>query len=619
MTTGWHFQPLTPGPTLREPIAGAFFASDAVSDPGEALVREGIQNSLDATLPGCKTSVRISLIVGNENLDWQEAGPHFDGASGHYAADDNGLRKEDLPSENEARTALIFEDFGTCGLQGDPKTPYPPKERGENNFFHFFRAEGLSDKDPGKRGSWGLGKDTFFRVSRVNTVFGLTVRNDDGRHLLMGKTVLKSHWVGDNYCQDGYFGVRAENENMVMPIESPDAIDQFQQLFHLQRGNDPGLSIIVPWFDPEVTEQDLLRSVIKNYSYTILSGDLDVIVETAGIETWIEKDNLIAEAQQFSEQADMLPAIELAQWALSDESTDGRHTLAMTNPRRRWSWDKSLFENDLLKVLDGKLKGQERISIRVPVTVRKRDGTSAVSYFDLYMVNENSSQRLRPVFIRDGIVISDVRAPLLRGIRAFVVVNDAPLSEFLRQSENPSHTIWQAQQVKKDYTSGVADLRFVVESVRRICDLVAAEDKEEDRRLLADIFPVPGTGGRNGGSPPVQPPEFPPARPSRFSIRPAQGGFSVVPGVAPIPAGSHAEISVAYDVRRGSATGQYRTTDFQLNVPPIQYQCEGAVVIDASNNKMIVRVTEPDDFRLTVTGFDPNRQIYVDVKESGGS
>ena len=217
MTTGWHFQPIAPGSTVREPIAGAFFAADAVSEPGEALVREGIQNSLDAALPGRMAYVRICLVT--DGIDRQEAGLYFAGARTHYAADDNGLRKEDLPEETEAISALVFEDFETSGLQGDPATPYPPNERGENNFFHFFRAEGRSDKEVGKRGSWGLGKDTFFRASRVNTVFGLTVRNDDSRRLLMGKTVLKPHWVGEDYCQDGYFGVTVEGNSTVLPIE----------------------------------------------------------------------------------------------------------------------------------------------------------------------------------------------------------------------------------------------------------------------------------------------------------------------------------------------------------------------------------------------------------------
>ena len=286
-------------------------------------------------------------------------------------------------------------------------------------------------------------------------------------------------------------------------------IDRFRQVFGLERRNDAGLSIVVPWFDPEVTEQNLLQAVLKNYSYAVLSGDLEVIVETAGIRTILDRDSLLDEARKFSEQSDILATIELTQWAISDDANDSRLTLGMPAPTRGWSWNRDLFTDELLKALDDKLKSGERIAVRVPVTVRKRDGTSAVSHFDVYMVNENSDQRLRPVFIRDGIIISDVGAPFSRGIRALVIVNDAPLSEFLWQAESPGHMMWQGQQVKRDYTFGVGDLRFVVESVRRIYDLVAAEDKGEDRRLLADIFPVPGSGVDVGRLPP---------RPSRLTI-----------------------------------------------------------------------------------------------------
>ena len=564
-------------------------------------------------MPGSRVYVRIHLAT--DGIDQQVAKSYFAGARAHYTVDDSGLRKEDLPEEIEAMSVLIFEDFETCGLQGDPATPFPPKERGENNFFHFFRAEGLSDKEPGKRGSWGLGKDTFFRASRINTVFGLTVRNDDGRRLLMGKTILKSHWVGEDYCQDGYFGVRVEGDNTVLPVEANAGIDQFRETFGLERRNDTGLSIIVPWFDPEVTEQNLLQAVLKNYSYAILSGDLEVIVETAGIETLLDKDCLLDEARKFSDEGDILPTIELAAWAISGNADDSRLTLGMPAPTRGWSWNRDLFTEEVLKVLDEKLRTGERIAVRVPVTVRKKDGTSGVSHFDVYMANENSGQRLRPVFIRDGIVISDVRAPFLRGIRAFVIVNDAPLSEFLWRAENPSHTIWQGQQVKKDYASGVGDLRFLVESVRRICDLVAAEDKEEDRRLLADIFPVP-SAGVNGGEPPPRPPLPPPPRPSRFTINRASGGFSVTSGAEPVAVDSHAEIHVAYDVRRGSALSNYRTADFQLGAAPIQFRCEGAEIVEVGDNTMVARIADPNGFRLTVTGFDLNRQIYVDVRES---
>src|SRR6266481_1159879 len=46
----WHFRPYAPGEKTRDPIQGEFFATDAIRNPAEALIREGIQNSLDAQL-----------------------------------------------------------------------------------------------------------------------------------------------------------------------------------------------------------------------------------------------------------------------------------------------------------------------------------------------------------------------------------------------------------------------------------------------------------------------------------------------------------------------------------------------------------------------------------------
>lgn len=604
MTANWHFKAHSPGSTIREPIAGAFFASDAVSEPGAALVREGIQNSLDAALAGGRILVRISLFGEKDAPDWPEINPYFAGAKDHYNADDNGLRRENIPNENTPRTLLIFEDFGTTGLQGDPETPYPPRERRENNFFHFFRAEGLTDKDPGKRGSWGLGKDTFFRASKVNTVFGLTVRDDDRRRLLMGKTVLKSHYVDDDYFQDGYFGIKADSSDMVTPVEDSAAIDQFCQAFRLERGNDTGLSVVVPWLDPEITETAVIQAVFKNYFYAILSGDLEVMVETAGVKEWLDKDNFLAEARRFADRHGVLPIIELADWAVKGISDADRHRLNMPATRRGWAWERELFGDDLLKVLSGKLRDRERFALRVPVTVRKREGARLESYFDVYIQSEDSNERTHPMFIRDGILISAVNAPPMRGIRALVIVNHPPLSEFLRKAENPSHTVWQGQQVKADYTSGVGDLAFVVNSVRRICDLASAADKEEDKKLLADIFPMPGRGRRGGGPPQPQL--------RYFVIDQVAGGFSVTPGSTPVEAGDRAEIRVAYDVRRGSALNRYRTTDFRLGEELVRYQAEGAEIEEVSDNRMVVRITNPQ-FRIAVTGFDENRQIYVKV------
>ena len=590
MTGKWHFRPTGKGETIRDSTAGAFFASDAVRDPGSALIREGIQNSLDSAVPGEQTLIRISLINEANASGWNETAHYFTDAWAHYRADTSGLLPDEVPDEGDVCQLLVFEDFGTYGLRGDPETPYPPKDRSENNFFHFFRAEGRTDKDNSKRGSWGLGKDTFFRASRINTLFGLTIRDDDRRYMLMGKTVLKGHYTGDEYCQDGYFGVRPDAaEHFVMPIEDDGAIEEFLKVFPSYRGNEPGLSIFVPWPDPEISDKEIIQSVFRNYFYTVLAGDLAVMVETQGIETLLDKDSLLDDARKIPEVEGFLPVTELAEWALVRLEDADRHELNMPDPRQGWSWSSKLFSEEALQTLREKLQNQDNIAIRVPVTVRKRNEPPVQSHFDVYLRSSESNELLRPVFIRDGIVISGVDAPRMRGMHALVVVDDQPLSAFLRLSENPSHTLWQGQQVKKEYVSGVGDLNFVLRSVREIVNLLTVEDREEDKHLLADLFPVPGAGRPGGNGPPPLT-----RNPSYFVISGTSDGFTVSPGQNPIAAGSVVRVQTAYDIRRGNPLSKYSASDFQLDQPPVEYQATGIEVMEVTGNRTVVKIVEPD-------------------------
>src|SRR5439155_11153716 len=57
----WSFLHQLPGYTAREPIQGEFFSTEAISNTAEALVREGIQNALDAGRPGVRVRVRLFL------------------------------------------------------------------------------------------------------------------------------------------------------------------------------------------------------------------------------------------------------------------------------------------------------------------------------------------------------------------------------------------------------------------------------------------------------------------------------------------------------------------------------------------------------------------------------
>lgn len=603
----WFFKQVTPGDTHRNSTADAFFDSDTVSDPGFALVREGIQNSLDAhkVAPDTPLLVRLSLVNQDNAPNWSDIGDFFAGVWPHYTTARSGLHANEIPQMAEKCTALVFEDIGTTGLQGDTEEPYEPSEDMRNDFFNFFRAEALTHKSPGDRGSRGVGKATFFQASRVNTLFGLTVRHEDGRRLLMGRTVLRSHALGDNrHHGDGYYGVPSEpHPDFILPIEADDFIQRFAEVFHLERQNETGLSVVVPWPDTEISEDNLIQSVCKNYFHAILKGDLEVWVEIPETKEILNKDNLVDLVRRNNALSELLPVLELAQWATSRNADAEKTTLNQHPATGAYRWSKELFPDGSLDSLREKLQSGNRISLRVQVPVRKRNEPLQESHFDIFIGSTDSDQSAPTLFLRDDILVADIRPPTVRaGIRAFTVIDHEPLAAFLRQAENPSHTQWQNHRVKLDYINSASLIRFVVSSVREIYRLAMAEDMEVDKRLLADFFPIPGTEldrPKRGVSPP-----------SRVSISSIDGGFAVTPGRASLEPGDRIEIRVAYAVRRGNAFNQYRITDFQLDQPPIQCHHEGVTLEDRGENRIVARIANAD-FRVAVTGFDRNRDIRV--------
>ncbi len=629
----WYFRPKEPGETPREPIHGEFFAADAISDPGTALVREGIQNSLDAARDGERVSVRIYLSDPGGAALPETIDRYLEGLWPHLETPENGLRSEDVPAARSSCPYLVLEDFGTTGLEGDPTEPFQSKTGQKNHFYHFFRAEGQTDKEAAHRGSWGVGKHVFFRASRISTFFGVTIRASDGRRLLLGKCVLKCHWLNDQYCQDGYFGKRKNTTSLVLPVEDEAELEQFCEAFQLQRRNDPGLSVVIPWPDADVTKGAVLKAVLQDYFYPILCGQLSVRVETPSVKTILDSGSLIPEVSKLdSEIAQGLKALlELAKWACG-ASQDQMCLLKMPAPDRAWQWSAELIPPDALEALRGAFQKGEPCAARVPVTVRKKDGTSSPSYFDVYLKRDISERSGRPVFIRGGIIISRVDAPRSRGVRAIVIADHPPIASFLRDAENPSHTEWQQVRLKADYKSGVSDLRFVKRSVHELVRILTEADQQEDRTLLADFFSLPArleaeeavavrqrkptTKKKGTDSEEVEPP--PPVRPRRFRIEKVQGGFSVLPGEEGTSPPTRLEIRVAYCTQRGSPLDKYSSADFRLTDNSIKINREGVTITRCEDNKLLVDIHN-SEFKVEVTGFDERRDLYVRAisKEEG--
>jgi hypothetical protein len=616
MTPQWHFNQPKPGDKNREPVLGEFFATDAIKNPAEALIRESIQNALDAGLDEKTVGVRIFVSGAGGALPAHIVGAYMAGSWPHISASGNGLH--DAPTQSEVCPYLVVEDFGTSGLTGDV-TQWHDLPGTKNPFYYFFRAEGQSNKGEHDRGRWGVGKTVFPRSSRISSYFGLTVRADDAKRMLMGGSILKSHYEGDvYYSPDGYYGVRPTG-NLTLPIEDPRPIQRFIEDFSLTRGSEPGLSVVVPWCDQEINADAIVEAVCRDYFYPILAAKLHVTVATPESETLINHETLLGVSHGI---ADRLPqgftaVLEMADWATQRRPNDFLR-LSVPPSNRGPVWSPDLIAEDQLNTISTLLKAGERIALRVPVVVRKKNEDPKPSCFDVFLIRDMQSEGGRPTFIREGVIISDVRSPRNRGVTALVVVEDKYMATLLGDSENPAHTQWQrdSSNYKGKYYYGPAYIQFVVRSVHEILQIASEGEDQVDPTLLLDLFSLPDLEEASEeqkekkSEPTKTEPQFPPISPRRFIVQKVGGGFSITQGPQAQSTPAFLDIRVAYDIRRGNPLRKYEAADFDF--AKLSLIEEGVERKRVLQNNLVVAITNPE-FKIAVKGFDERRDIYVKV------
>ena len=72
---------------------------------------------------------------------------------------------------------------------------------------------------------------------------------------------------------------------------------------------------------------------------------------------------------------------------------------------------------------------------------------------------------------------------------------------------------------------------------------------------------------------------------------------------------------MAYDTSRGSPLSRYSSEDFEVGKNPIEVtDTMNLDLVGVKGNEILARVLHPF-FRISVRGFDTNRDLYVRVKE----
>jgi len=637
----WRFRDMTPGEMNIDPIEGEFFSTEALHSGAEALVRETIQNSLDAAAGPCvRVSVRLS--TGEEAMRGEARDRYLADLLPHLKARGNGLL--DVPRPGEPMGFLVVEDFGTRGLQGDVRQ-YEDAEDGtgtrRNDFYYFWRNIGRSSKSTQDLGRWGLGKTVFQAASRINSFFGLTVRRGDPRPLLMGQSVLKIHRIeGRRHAPYGYYALF--EDGFPLPVEEPALAARFAEDFALERrgerAGEPGLSVVVPYPERDVRLEDLMRSVVEHYFFPILKGALVVEFRRGAEGHLFDARQMPAflEDCDWEDRDRLLGRIELARWGI-DLPASRFTRLAMPAPAGRAPrWREDLFPAGDLDRLRARFDAGERVALDVPITVRRKGGRAQETSYQVLLERDGGLERPEDFFIRMGITVAGVTSLRQSGVRAIVAVYDRPLSTLLGDAENPAHTQWQERSARfrGRYVVGPSCLRFVKSCPREVVRFLSAPVAGRDEELLGHLFYLqvpavrPGEAeGPEGAPGPGEGPEAPAEEPAGvpgglgpqpLRLTPVKGGFRLAleEGADGFPL--RLRVAAAYEVRQGDPFKKYHPLDFRLGRRPLSVEVREAEVLEVEDNRLLLEVLRPG-FELAVSGFDPRRDLKVRVDPEDGA
>ncbi len=639
MTANWWFERKRRGQKSRDPMQASFFTNSSIDDDTHALVREAIQNSLDAKSDRLSTEpVKVRFSLGSHAAATGVMARYVsDEAWQHFNAENNGLVSP--PTASDVCRYLVYEDFNTKGLVGDVMSD---EAQSENSFFFFMRAEGQSGKKEGELGRHGIGKYVFPYTSGIRMFIAATVRITDGRCLIAGQSVLKSHQVdGERYTPDGWWGGierDAKDDNFPLPVEDPILFAQLVTDFGLARSSDQsGLSLIMPYVQPEVTVNKLSEHVVCEYFWPIMNGQLVVEVVEDGQSRMIDSSSIREKLDGLllPGQIDQIaPFTALTSRALNSGSYP---TFELKPPEvpSQPKWDKDYLTKEKASQIHEELsKTDGFIRVRCYLHVQEISTKEArKSHFDIYLSKDVSDISRKPRFLREGILIPEDRVPKVRGYTSMVVIEEGSLATLLGDSENPAHTEWEknATKFKGKYRWGATTIDFVRLSVRNFLHLMSQGDEEEDVAILSDIFyldlpenddDVPGSRKRAkrekpepGTVPPIEPP--PPPRPQSYRLAKLEDGFILKGPTENLQQRRRYVIKVAYDFAGASkarALKQWDKKDFDLgkasNVCAPETENMSNVVIGGNT---VAFEADTNDFILSVHGFDRRRDIIVDV------
>ncbi len=660
----WFFRKKSKGEVERDPGWDEYFTSNRSTD--ESLVREAIQNSLDAhakteslEAQSGPARVRIYYSGATKALPKSAYEKYLVGAAEHYTSEDckiGEIPEGDCPF-------VVLEDFNTTGLLGHVDWDYTNIKK-KPPYNRFFWSENQSEKGEGTRGKWGIGKVVFPIASKIRTFFAYSIREfEQPSDILCGKSLLPFHTVDSTrYSADGWWGLQDSGEPR--PETSESIINAFKSDFNLQRNKEPGLSVVVPYVK-ELDWIEMQRVLVENYMVSFVRGDLHVELENGEGEKVVYDSAHLENIENFllgilEQDTSAKPLLQAFRMICEGMTTPVEFKLNLYDGDRP-EWQDKIFPESTLTAIREELDKTEAdgetgkpVTIVVPMRVaEKKAKRDKIGEFKV-VLRRSTGAIVRPWFYRAGLYINRVRPHPVANFVSVVLI-DGVVSDMLNQAEPPSHSEWRVNtgDFKNIYKYPGEHIDFIIKAVRRIVDRVDETEQGLDRSTLKNIFFVSrekrlstlkrgkgaGKGSGTGGAKDTKnegkandtdtPPNFSEfeSKPRPYTIYPVKDGDdSGIAIKANIPAFKPFDLKVSFFYETLSGKVKFDENDFSFTKKgslSVMWEPVDLQVEFPAPNRLRVKVSDATkDFKLTVRGFDANRDLRViphseDLKEDG--
>lgn len=246
----------------------------------DLLVRESIQNSLDASLPD-SCHVDVNFILGS-----------FDVFSLAGRLENIGESFKKRYSFNDSAEFLAVCDSKTFGLTGPLHYKFKKENEDYGNLLKLVYEISRPQEKEGAGGSWGLGKTVYFRMGIGLVIYYSRIRNENGffEERLAATFVedqtksdaLLRKWEGNNPRGLAWWGEKI-GDNETQPVTDKEYINEFLEIFSLKpyQGEQTGTTIIIPF----IKRENLLERSLRKDDDHFLDNSLESFLKTS-IQRW---------------------------------------------------------------------------------------------------------------------------------------------------------------------------------------------------------------------------------------------------------------------------------------------------------------------------------------------